>query len=184
MRTGLAAAGAMVIFGLAGCDSKTREDIGLERSPPDEFAVLTHAPLTIPPDFGLRPPVPGAPRPREREVRDEARHILLRGAKTAAGGGAPTGGEQALLGRAGAANADPSIRGEVDRESGQIAAAERGFVDKLVFWRDPDPAGEVVDAERESRRLRGNAALGKPVTSGTTPVIERRERGLLEGIFN
>ena len=187
LRTGLAAACAIALAsGLAACGSKTREAIGLDRPPPDEFAVVTRAPLAIPPEFGLRPPSPGMPRPQEQEVKDEARNILLRSTKTglADGKAPPTSGEQALLGRAGAVNANPSVREEVDRESAQIAASGGSFVDKLIFWRNPDPAGEVIDAAGESQRLRSNAALGKPATSGTTPVIKRRERGVLEGIFN
>ncbi len=187
LRIGLAAIGGVAIaLGLAGCGDKTREAIGLDRPPPDEFAVVTRAPLAIPPDFGLRPPAPGAPRPQELEVKDEARNILLRSAPTglARDGDARSSGEQALLGRAGAVNADSSIRREVNRESAQIAEAGQNFVDTLIFWRESDPAGEVIDARRESRRLRDNAALGSPATSGTTPVIVRRERGLLEGIFN
>jgi len=45
------------------------------------------------------------------------------------------------------------------------------------------PLGQSVDASAESKRLQENAALGEPVTTGETPVIERRERALLEGIF-
>ncbi len=37
----------------------------LNRSRPDEFAVARQAPLVIPPDFALRPPQPGAPRPQD-----------------------------------------------------------------------------------------------------------------------
>lgn len=187
LRSALAVAAAAVLAtGLAGCGAKTREAIGLDRPPPDEFAVLTRAPLAIPPEFGLRPPRPGARRPQELEVKDEARKILLRGAqRDGSGTGAkPSSGERALLGRAGAASADAAIRREVDEESAQIAEAERSFVDKLIFWRKDEPPGEVIDAKRESQRLRGNAALGSPPTSGATPVIERRERGFLEGIFN
>ena len=40
---------------LAACSS-IREDLGLGRSPPDEFAVIDRPPLSMPPDFGLRPP--------------------------------------------------------------------------------------------------------------------------------
>ena len=181
----LACAGALAL-GLAGCGERTREVFGIDRPPPDEFAVLTRAPLAIPPDFGLRPPRPGTPRPQERDVKDEARNILLRSARTADAGNGTTrsSGEQALLGRAGATDADPSIRREVDQESGQIAEADRSFVDKLIFWRNREPPGVVVDADRESQRLRGNAALGTPSTSGTTPVIKRRVPGFLEGLFN
>ncbi|KAI1692992.1 hypothetical protein DdX_20915 [Ditylenchus destructor] len=37
----------------------------LNRKRPDEFAVARQAPLVIPPDFALRPPQPGAPRPQD-----------------------------------------------------------------------------------------------------------------------
>ena len=43
---------------LAGC-SGFKQAIGLEATPPDEFAVESRAPLTVPPDFDLRPPEPG-----------------------------------------------------------------------------------------------------------------------------
>src|ERR1043165_2260549 len=45
---------------LSGCDS-LRNAAGLTKKSPDEFAVTTKAPLVIPPDFNLRPPLPGAP---------------------------------------------------------------------------------------------------------------------------
>ena len=36
----------------------------------------------------------------------------------------------------------------------------------------------------ESDRLRENRALNRPVNTGETPVIKRRQRGLLEGVFD
>ena len=44
---------------LAACDS-LRDEAGLTKQSPDEFAVTTKAPLIIPPDFNLHPPSPGA----------------------------------------------------------------------------------------------------------------------------
>ena len=44
---------------LSACDS-IRKVAGLNKKSPDEFAVTTKAPLVIPPDFNLRPPMPGA----------------------------------------------------------------------------------------------------------------------------
>ena len=76
-------------------------------------------------------------------------------------------GETALLQAAGADKADPSVRLLVDRETAQIAEDERSFLDFLIFWRDEDPAGEIVDPIKEAQRLRLNTALGKPVTEGS-----------------
>jgi hypothetical protein len=57
-------------------------------------------------------------------------------------------------------------------------------VDRLMFWRDPPPAGVAVDPSRETQRLRENAALGRDSTEGDTPVVQPRERGLLGRLFN
>ncbi len=170
---------------LAGCSSDLKRSLGLELTGPDPFQVVTHAPLEMPPDFGLRPPEPGAPRPNEAPVTEQARTTVF-------GPTAPqptalpdrSTGESALLRQAGAIGTDPSIRDKVNRESVQLAQQDRSFVDRLVFWRDPPPPGTVVDPQAEARRLRENAALGKPVTDGNTPIIQRKKnQGLLEGLF-
>ena len=44
---------------------------------PDEFAVVQRAPLTIPPDFELRPPRPGEVRPQTGTTSDQARAALV-----------------------------------------------------------------------------------------------------------
>jgi hypothetical protein len=75
---------------LPGCTGFERA-IGMERVGPDEFAVESRAPLTIPPEFDLRPPQPGAPRPQEASSADKARKVI-----DTAGPGEP--GKQAAAG--------------------------------------------------------------------------------------
>jgi Protein of unknown function (DUF3035) len=60
---------------LSGCTDMKRA-IGLERTSPDEFAVESRAPLTVPPDFELRPPQPGAARPQEKSSGQQARQVI------------------------------------------------------------------------------------------------------------
>ena len=62
---------------LAACsgDELTRT-FGLTRDAPDEFQVTTRAPLSMPPDFTLRPPRPGATRPQELTQREQAEAAL------------------------------------------------------------------------------------------------------------
>ena len=43
--------------------------------------------------------------------------------------------------------------------------------------------GTQIDAERESARLRQNAALGQPLDVGDTPIIQRKRQGLFSSIF-
>ncbi len=55
-------ASLVVLAALAGC-SDLRQAIGIEKSVPDESKVTETPPLSIPPDFTLRPPRPGATGP-------------------------------------------------------------------------------------------------------------------------
>lgn len=205
---------ALTAVVLSGCGG-IKEDLGLAKKAPDEFAVVKRPPLDMPPDFALRPPRPGERGPQSAEMRDQARESLIgsasdRGVSVAAApagsvaqdplagtgyavaGNAPSGnamaapagsgrgrsyGEMALLDKAGVNEANPQIRQLVDQESAQIVASENTLVDQLMFWRDRPPAGEVVDAPAETRRLRENAALGRPATEGATPTIERKAQG-------
>ena len=64
-----------------------------------------------------------------------------------------------------------------------VVTEDTGFTDRLIFWQTQPPFGTVVDAEQEAKRLRENAAIGKSVSDGTTPTIERRKRAIFEGIF-
>jgi hypothetical protein len=191
-RAMLAAAAAVCLVALGGCEG-TKNVLGLKKQAPDEFAVVTRAPLELPPDFGLRPPKPGAERPQETSPRERAREILLGkpgGSEAgsleaeAVASGRYSKGEAALLSRAGALDASPDIRQKVNQEDAALAAAGTGFMDKVLFWQDKEPRGQLVDAEKESRRLREASALGDAPNKTDVPVIERRQRGWLEGIIN
>ena len=79
--------------------------------------------------------------------------------------------------------APSNIRSEVNGEAAAQAAQSTGFVDSLMFWRQPPPPGIVVDPQKEAQRIRENAALGRPQTSGDTPIIQPKQKGWLEGLF-
>ena len=174
-------------FGLGGC-TDFRKAAGWDKAPPDEFRVVSRAPLSVPPDFGLRPPTPGVARPQEGTTTDQARTAVTGGrspvrAPAATAVSRSSQGETALLSKVGADRTDPTIRETVNREAGALADADRGFTDRLLFWREPDPPGTVIDPEREQQRIRENQALGRAPTEGDTPIIRRRQRGILEGLF-
>lgn len=184
----VACLGLLALVATLSACSGVGDALGLGKTAPDEFAVMRSAPLTLPPDYQLRPPQPGAPRPNETSLREQAETVLLNdaGARTASETEAApvTRGEAALIEQAGASEVDPAIRQIVDREFSTYASENNEFVDELLFWRPDQPPGEVIDPVAEAKRLRENAALGKPVTAGETPTIKRRDRALLEGIFN
>ncbi len=168
---------------LAAC-SGVRDQLGLNRSPPDEFTVVRKAPLVLPPNFNLRPPTPGAPDKLAPAATELARRALT-GDRTVQRAAAPTAGEQALLRQAGTNQAEPDIRKVLLAETTQLSERDKTLVDRLIFWRDPSAEDEdILDPAAESRRLReaslnsGNTDLG-----GETPTIRRRGRTLLGRFF-
>lgn len=183
----LVAAGLVAALTLGAC-ADTRKAIGWDKVSPDEFNVVTRAPLTLPPDFGLRPPAPGVARPQEQSPTEQARVAVFgnSAARNAAAGqqGPGSSGENALVAKTGGDKVDASIREQLDRETSQLAEADRSFVDRLMFWRANNPGqGEQLDAQRESQRLREAAATGRPASDGSVATVRKRQRGWLEGIF-
>lgn len=168
LRKSLAVVAGAALIGTAGCSSLSKA-VGNQKNSPDEFAVVTKAPLVIPPDFSLRPPRPGARRPQERDSSQDASAAVF-GSASGIDAAAQTDGERMLLVTAGADDADNSIRDLVDSEYFTVQRTGRGFANKILFWKGEtvDPA-TLVDSEAEAERLRKNEDLGEPVTEGETP---------------
>ena len=170
---------AVSTLALAGCGSM-RESIGLTKVTPDEFLTVSTAPLTVPPEYGLRPPAPGQPRPQELAPESAARQILL-GQRQAV---TRSPGEQVLVAQAGGDRADPLARYVVDDEFGDLAHKEEGFANRLLFWRRDDAASQAptttqtangavtIDAASEYERLQA-------LTGGQAGIIiaPRRDTG-------
>ena len=169
-----------------GCEG-TREAMGIGKQSPDEFAVVTRAPLTMPPDYGLRPPRPGAKRPQEKTVTETARERLVGrgGSKTVRRNSDDSSTlEAVLLSKAGATNPDSEIRRTINKESSILAMEDNSFADRLIFWQKRMSRAARIDAAAEKKRLKENAALGDAPTKGRSPRIIRKRKGWLEGVFN
>jgi hypothetical protein len=175
---------ALLPLALAACggDDVSRS-FGLTRDAPDEFQVTTRAPLSMPPDYTLRPPRPGAARPQEMTSRQAAEATLA--PQAALGGppqgGAPSPGQQALLAATGpAAPADIRNRVAADAANEQT---DRSLTDELMFWRTPRDKSILVDPRKESQRLQENAAMGESPVVGDTPIIQRKSETLWDSLF-
>jgi hypothetical protein len=155
----------------SGCAGFSKA-IGAEKSAPDEFRVVTTAPLSLPPDYALRPPKPGDPRPQELRPDRQARAAVFGEdiAPTA------TPGERALVSRAGADAVDPNIRALVDLEGASLVRKNDGFTDRLLSFGATTPDAAPLDAEAEAKRLAELEAVRR--TTGDGPItITRGESG-------
>ncbi|HEY1707585.1 MAG TPA: DUF3035 domain-containing protein [Rhizomicrobium sp.] len=165
------AGAALLLAGLSGCDS-VRDAMGTQKDSPDEFAVVTKAPLVMPPDFTLRPPKPGAPPTNQIAPTDVAQTAMFSGDSTAATAALPANmsqGEKTLLASAGATGADNSIRQVIAADNRNMQAADEGFTDNLMFWQKSQAAADPnVDAAAEANRL-ANQKPAQPAAAAPAP---------------
>jgi Protein of unknown function (DUF3035) len=168
----IASCGLLTLGGCAG----VRQALGSEKLAPDEFRVVSKAPLVVPPEFNLRPPRPGEARPMELRADLQARTAVF-GVQM---GVAASEGEKLLVSRAGGTNADPRIRAVIDEETGGVSRKSTSFADRIM-GRTPaaptQPANPLMsEAEAERQRLEQqairNATGGAPVS-----IQQNRPRG-------
>jgi hypothetical protein len=155
---------------LSGCDS-IRRAAGLVKKSPDEFAVTTKAPLVIPPDFNLVPPLPGAPPSNTRDPATNAEMALFANTdpQTVANGmqGNFTPGEKMLLANARAQNSDPAIRARLNADQrAAVQNADRSFTDRILSSKATPDNGKPVNADAEIAKGSKTAAPKKKKESG------------------
>jgi Protein of unknown function (DUF3035) len=181
---------------LVGCArGSVQEALGMDKRAPDEFSVVSRAPLILPPDYGLRPPGSGESRPGVDTPTEQARASLTGDAlrQPAAPdqqvvsatfderGEAASSGERALIAGTTTVPADPEIRRRIAEENMQLAEVEQALFTRLVKWTEPNNLTVAVDPVAETERLRTNRAQGKPPTEGESPVITQRRQSVLQG---
>ena len=160
------------ISGLTACEG-AKESLGIGvRNVPDEFAVIKNEPLTLPPNYKLSPPHPGAERPQHKRAETKAKEAITGHISGTENAGSLTQGESSLLKQAGANKADPDIRNAIDSKRRKLKKEEIPVARRIFGLYDEEPPASVVDANKESERLRGNMQEGEPVTKGETPIVE------------
>jgi hypothetical protein len=169
--------GLAAVTGLSGCGSM-RNALGIGKNVPDEFAVVSKAPLVVPPEYSLLPPRPGEPRADELNASAQARQALFGTTPSTA----QSAGEQVLAAEAGGLSADPNIRAQIERETAGVVFKDESFADRILFWRGSDDVGleaDPLDPEAEAERLRRLESILE--STGGDPVEIERSRG---GGFN
>lgn len=127
---------------------------------PNEFRVVTKAPLSIPPEYSLRPPAAGTTTPAEVEAASTA---ITTAFGTTMGLNA-SASEKALVEAAGANAANAAIRAQVDYEEARAIRKAPSVTDRVFFWRKDKP-------EDAASAATDNATGDQPVT------IERNSGG-------
>lgn len=145
LRTAALSATALLLLGCQGFN----QALGTAKQAPDEFTVMTKAPLILPPDYNLRPPLAGAPDRNQRNPDDEARAALFATqdpqAAAAALGPNFSDAEKAILAKSGGANADPAVRQQISSDSGYSDQGD-AFANKVLYPQAQAPAAAAAPA--------------------------------------
>lgn len=195
------------VIALAACSGgEVRETLGVNHNAPDEFKVLSRPPLSVPPDFNLRPPEPGA-APRVSSSADkQAKSLVINNGnpdpfETAKPSELSTGldpliaktldeytttnspAESTFLSNIGADKADSHIRDLIYQEN-QIEPEPRKDATPLESLLGNDKAVEpVLDPKAEAERIRSNKDEGKPVTDGDVKSVDTKPASIVDQIF-
>jgi len=168
---------------LTACDDGIKDSLGLNREAPDEFTVVSRPPLTVPPEFTLRPPNPGQ-APLGTSADEKARNLLTGTTTPAAASTAVTsnGAAASLLKRAGADAADADIRTKLgtDEKTPADTSNATTLMEQLSGAQKNEP---TVDAQKEAERLRANKTAGKPINAGEVPELKPGSDSLIDKIF-
>ena len=148
---------------LSSC-SKVRESAGVTRKSLDEFKVVENPPLVIPPDFNLLPPEQLEKKNIDNVETELAREILF---------GLDENLENneykklsimnQILESTDANSIDSSIRNEIDE---QFANEMKNSIYQIEW----ESEIEVLDAIKESERIRNQLIQGKSIDEGETPI--------------
>ena len=151
---------ALLGMSLTGCSTASKA-LGLTKSAPNEFNILTKAPLVVPPEYNLRPPRLGESNPEDNYSQKAAREALIGDVDAAE----PTRGEVVLMTKAGVGRADQEIRVKIDGQN-SVERKSDSLSARIMFWKDGnivDENGVIIplDPEAEAKRLKAiEAATG------------------------
>ena len=149
---------------LSSC-SKVRKSAGVTRKSLDEFQVVENPPLVIPPDFNLLPPNQLEKKSIDDVEKELAQEILFGLDESLENNeNKKLSAMNQILESTDANNFDSSIRSEIDEQFANEINTDSVYE---VEWENES---EVLDAIKESERIRNQLIQGKSIAEGETPI--------------
>ena len=149
----------LAVLSLNAC-STVRQSAGVTRKSMDEFQVVENPPLIIPPDFNLVDPDQLQQKNIEDVEKELAKEILFGLDEKEQNTEKQISTMNEILSQAKATDVSSDIRKEFDQEFAQEKKTNS------VFQIDWDNEEEVLDAVKESERIRDQNFKGEKISEG------------------
>ena len=151
----------IIIFAIFLCScSNIRESAGVTRKSIDEFQVIENPPLIIPPDFDLVDPDQLQQKNIEDVEKELAKEILFGLDEKEQNTEKQLSTMNEILSQANATDVSNDIRKEFDQEFSQEKKTDSVF---QIDWNNEE---EVLDAVKESERIRDRNFKGEKISEG------------------
>jgi hypothetical protein len=187
-----------LLLAACGQGNSAREVLGLERTAPDEFRVVSRPPLSVPKEFHLLPPSDDEEANLGGHTDQQARALVTGAtpdvpleqaeqglAETAVpvvqSGELESPGESVFLQKVGTASADKEVRSKLSQETASLKANEPGLLETLRGETNEEP---VVDAKGEAQRIRDNKDAAKPLNEGEVKSVDPKKKPLIDRLFD
>ena len=141
----------IVPLALTACSNQ----FDFSKKAPDEFAVVTRAPLEMPDSYNdLPPPKAGVSRAQETSPEETAKEVLF-GEASKITQETVSSGESILLQKANAQNTPNNIRDQIDTETQKLAEENTSTFNKILgrVGKNTKAPADVIDPVKESERL-------------------------------
>lgn len=151
--------------------------LGLTTTAPNEFNILTKAPLVVPPEYNLLPPRLGESSSENNYTQAAARKALIGDIDPTE----PSRGEIVLMTKAGVGRANQEVRLEIDGQN-SVERKTDSFADRVLFWNNSTTQlsnGTPLDAELEAKRLE---SISKATGGGEVKITRKPSRAKLPGL--
>ena len=157
----------ILVLNLISC-SKLRESAGVTRKSLDEFQIVENPPLVIPPDFNLLPPDQLEEKNIQNVDKELAKEILFGLEENKIQNQSKLSIMQQILSETDSRDISPSIREEIDQQFSQEVESNNIF---QIDWEDEI---DILDAVKESERIRNKNFEGKSIAEDDVPVKKEK----------
>jgi len=148
--------------------SKVRESAGVTRKSIDEFQAVENAPLVIPPDFNLISPDKIQEKDIDKVEKELAEQILFGLDSDNQSNNQKSSAMLNILDETNALDVSEDIRKEINEEFAQETESDSIYD---VNW---ETEKEVLDAVKESERIRNKNFEGKSIADGEAPTKKEK----------